>query len=876
MGHRGLVSTGAATVVVFALCVPSVHGQISYGTSGVEISENFDSLPTDKANNGSVGTSPAGWIDDTTSPGANQFSIPGWYLRHPTDLGATGEGGANQRQRMRLGSGQNTGAFWGYATNSSTAEKALGSLGATTIAGDGAEMYMALRLRNDTGSTLTSFTLTYDGEQWRDGQSASAETLTFGYNLGATTGNWFNPATVFTAVPTLNFTAPVISGTNSAGTPVDGNTAGLVANISSTVFGINWLPGEDLWLRWADPQLASNADDGLAIDNVRFIAPGTGPSPDVNSAMSGNASSPATWQNNQSPMTGFTYHVLLGHTVTVDGPFTGSVLRAESGGTVNIGPSGNGQHIPFLQVAAGGALTESVSGDFSLGDITSPAAGILELNQSVSFNIDPGPASLTCDLCLNMKITGAGNIDINSAPGTSASIPKASAHTGTIRFNGTGDVVKVDGNEAVARLEMNSTGMNKVQFLTADVANLTFNQPGSVDHLTTTANRLQGPNGFVVNAAVTVNLTTGYPDNTTQTEERRFQIGSLSGSGNITVNGTPTNYTPGPSPTFPVTLNEFELGTTPQPAGNLTNSTYSGTITANDYVNLEMRHNMTRAGFVVNNHARLEFGHQIAHADQSKLLSVGQITVNNGGTLEIGFEQGPVLGSPFYDQTGHHAYHLNVTSIGGRSGGLTMTSGATIRMQINGTAADQFDSLSATGNIALGGATLDLLINPQATDAMDVNDAWSPAVGDKFNILTIAPAPVPGDYNRNGSVDNEDHGVWQAAFGNTAGFQAADGNNNGVVDAADYVMWRENLGKSSSITGSISGTFGNINVLDPNGWLDGLTFKVNYSATAVQLEVIAPAGSGSAFGAAVPEPSTLALAGLVLAFGLAHRRGRHC
>src|SRR4051812_49273944 len=164
----GLVSLG------FTLLLgPSANAQFSYSSSGSTYSQKFNSLPTDKSNNGSVGNSPAGWIDDTTTPGTNQFSIPGWYLWHPTDLGAGAEGGANQHQRMRMGTGQNTGAFWGFGSSASDPEKALGSIGATTVAGNGVDMYMGLRLRNDTGTTLTSFTLTYDGEEWRDGQSAA-------------------------------------------------------------------------------------------------------------------------------------------------------------------------------------------------------------------------------------------------------------------------------------------------------------------------------------------------------------------------------------------------------------------------------------------------------------------------------------------------------------------------------------------------------------------------------------------------------------------------------------------------------------------------------------------------------------------------------
>src|SRR5262249_43560628 len=175
--------------------------------------------------------------------------------------------------------------------------------------------------------------------------------------------------------------------------------------------------------------------------------------------------------------------------------------------------------------------------------------------------------------------------------------------------------------------------------------------------------------------------TKGYPDNTTQTDERRLETTSLTGSGNLIVNGTTTDYTGAGGLAFPVTLNELEIGTTGEPTGAVPNSGYSGQITMNDYLNTEIRQNMRRAAFVINQHARMEAGFQVGHPDPTKNINVGQVTVNNGGILEVGFEQGPVQASPFYNTatpgfgTGHHVGQLVLTSAGGRSGGLTLNAG---------------------------------------------------------------------------------------------------------------------------------------------------------------------------------------------------------
>ncbi len=129
-------------------------------------------------------------------------------------------------------------------------------------------------------------------------------------------------------------------------------------------------------------------------------------------------------------------------------------------------------------------------------------------------------------------------------------------------------------------------------------------------------------------------------------------------------------------------------------------------------------------------------------------------------------------------------------------------------------------------------------------------DLWTvAAAGDPVSLALTSTAVfdnfmirdgLPGDYDVDGDVDNGDYSRWRATFGQTVGVAGnnADGNKNGVVDAADYVVWRENLGASLF------------------------------------------SGVGPGFGlasAVVPEPGTLALAGLALsalAFITATRRRR--
>ena len=88
---------------------------------------------------------------------------------------------------MRIGAGTaNTGAFMSYGASGNT-ERALGSqVSGTTVAVIPGQQYIGLRLTNNVGYTLDSFTLSYDGEQWRDGGAAVPAPKTYQLQYSAT------------------------------------------------------------------------------------------------------------------------------------------------------------------------------------------------------------------------------------------------------------------------------------------------------------------------------------------------------------------------------------------------------------------------------------------------------------------------------------------------------------------------------------------------------------------------------------------------------------------------------------------------------------------------------------------------------------------
>lgn len=245
ISFRNLVATW--TMVLITATCATVNADIVY--SGGIYSQSFDTLA-------SSGTGVA-WANDST--------LSGWSLFESTGSAITA---------YNAGTGSSTtGSFYSFGT---TGERALGGVGAGTayfgspvtgaVAG-----HMAVQITNNTGLTIDSFTIGFDGEQWRDSGSASAQSMFLEYGFG----NTFAGVSVWNA-PGGNFDwASVVNGSAGA---VDGNVAGLVAGRGGTIGSLAWGQGDSLWIRWVETN-DTGADHGLAIDNVTFSATTVIPEP---------------------------------------------------------------------------------------------------------------------------------------------------------------------------------------------------------------------------------------------------------------------------------------------------------------------------------------------------------------------------------------------------------------------------------------------------------------------------------------------------------------------------------------------------------------------------------------------------------------------
>jgi uncharacterized repeat protein (TIGR02543 family) len=237
LAERLIIKMKFLLIPILLLVVGNVLGQVTYSTANSNYTQNFDNL---------YGTVPA---NNTTQ--ASTILPTGWIF---TEAGTN----ANTTLRNDNGSSGTGDTYLDGATSSN--ERSFGSYASGSLTSQ-----LGVFFKNTTGSTLTQFTLTYTGEQWKDGGSATAvlNKLSFAYAINPTslTSGTYNNVT------SLDFTALV--NNTSADATTDGNASTKRTTITFTVTGISWANNQTLYLRWTDINDTGN-DDNLAIDDLTF------------------------------------------------------------------------------------------------------------------------------------------------------------------------------------------------------------------------------------------------------------------------------------------------------------------------------------------------------------------------------------------------------------------------------------------------------------------------------------------------------------------------------------------------------------------------------------------------------------------------------
>ena len=240
---------------VLACAALSAQADVSVTSSSFSYAQNFNTLGTHAADTGNGGTIYTNWVNNST--------IQGWSWLKSDGTGTTSYIADASR------GGYGALAYFHALGAAGSTDRSMGIL---TAAGDDTTGFMALSLKNNSGSSLGSFTLGYAGEQWRQGTSNMPNMLTVEYGFGSS----FTGVTNWTAAGAgFNFSTPVQGGTTVAS--VDGNAAGYVSGLGGTVSGLNWNNGDTLWIRWT--ALATDQADSMGIDDVTLSVAAAVPEP---------------------------------------------------------------------------------------------------------------------------------------------------------------------------------------------------------------------------------------------------------------------------------------------------------------------------------------------------------------------------------------------------------------------------------------------------------------------------------------------------------------------------------------------------------------------------------------------------------------------
>lgn len=198
--------------------------QVNITSTATAYTQNFNTL---RATAGTSATLPTGWKLLETGTNAN--------TSYTSDAGSS-----------------TTGDTYSYGTGTNT-ERAFGSLRSGSLIST-----LGVQIKNSTGQTITSLTISYTGEQWRCGTAGRTDQLDFQYSLNATslsTGTWVDNNS-------LDFVSPATATTGAK----DGNAAANRTLKSTVITGLSIANNAIFWLRLNDAD-ASGADDGLAMDD---------------------------------------------------------------------------------------------------------------------------------------------------------------------------------------------------------------------------------------------------------------------------------------------------------------------------------------------------------------------------------------------------------------------------------------------------------------------------------------------------------------------------------------------------------------------------------------------------------------------------------
>lgn len=211
-------------------------------------------------------------LAETNAWWTNNVTLPGWY--------ASKSAADSTNTLAGTGTGTAGGIYsFGVTGVNGASDRAMGSL----ASGSASPAAFGVRFMNDTALVATNLTLSFTGEQWRNGGADAVNTLAFTYGISFTPITNAATAATWISFPALDFNTPTFSTNASA---LDGNQAtNRQVFTAVTLSGVAVQPGQEWFARWLDVNDTGN-DHGLAIDDLSVsfqlmaaVPPETNPPP---------------------------------------------------------------------------------------------------------------------------------------------------------------------------------------------------------------------------------------------------------------------------------------------------------------------------------------------------------------------------------------------------------------------------------------------------------------------------------------------------------------------------------------------------------------------------------------------------------------------
>lgn len=365
------------SLAAFLFTSTNLLAQIPLGSgSPVFYTQNFDSLATSGTANP--------WLDNST--------ILGWY--------ASKSAGGATITTYRSDNGL-TGALYSYGISgvSNVTDRALGS----TSSGTPSTIAYGVRFTNDTPSTLTNFSITYTGEQWRNGNNTFTQTLAFSYRVSSApiTNSDAANTSAWTALTSLDFLTPNVGPSVLV---LDGN-----ASTNRTVFnfttlgGVSVGPSQEIFFRWVDINDTGN-DHGFGIDDFAItyelfdaspqppfilsqpqsISVTAGDNVQFNTLASGIPAPTYQWQFNSANISGATNTTLVLNSVATNAAGNYRVVASNSLGSATSVVATLTVSMPPTPVAGFKLMNYNTHGNF-VGDWTTNSAQVQAIGRQVQY-----------------------------------------------------------------------------------------------------------------------------------------------------------------------------------------------------------------------------------------------------------------------------------------------------------------------------------------------------------------------------------------------------------------------------------------------------------------------------------------------------------